>query len=100
MSENTEKVEFENELVKVVRVVTEGSGKHQVEGRGPRVVISLTDETETRTDQGGRREHIERKVGDVVFKDASSGHTIENNRAGRQEVIIVELKARALPKGK
>jgi hypothetical protein len=92
MPETSERVEFENQFVKVVRVTMEGLGKRQVESRGPRVVISLTDEIETRTEHNGRQEQIQRKVGDVVFRDASPGHTIENGSPDRHEVIIVELK--------
>lgn len=94
MTESTEELLLENDLVKVVRVHVQGSGKRDVPIRGPRVVISLTDEDETRREHGGKEEHIRRKAGDVVYRSASPGHTIHNTSSTPHTVIIVELKPR------
>ncbi len=94
MTKAREELLLDNDLVKVVRVHVDGLATHRVPGRGPRVVISLTDEVETRSEHGGRSEEIRRQAGDVVFRDASAGHAIENASSDPHVVIIVELKTR------
>ena len=88
----SEKVEFENELVRVTRVIVGAFDTHHVPARHPRVVISLTNEIERRTEPGGRCDEIQRKAGTVVFREASAGHSIENTASDYHEVIIVEIK--------
>lgn len=90
----SEKAEFENELVRVTRVIVDAFDTHHAPARHPRVVISLTDEIERRTESGGRLEEIQRKVGTAVFREASAGHSIENIASDYHEVIIVEIKPR------
>jgi oxalate decarboxylase/phosphoglucose isomerase-like protein (cupin superfamily) len=92
MSHTDEEVLVDNDLVKVVRVEVGGSAKHTAPARGPRVVISLSDEAEARAQHGGGAEEIRRRAGDVVFRDPSPGHTIENTSDDPHTVIIVELK--------
>jgi hypothetical protein len=92
MTDTSEEILVDNDLVKVVRVQVGGAAKHQAPSRGPRVVISLTDEAEARTEHGGGSEKIRRMAGDVVFRDASPGHAIENTSSDSHTVIIVELK--------
>jgi len=92
MSHTDEEVLVDNDLVKVVRVEVGGSAKHDAPPRGPRVIISLSDEAEARAERDGDSEEIRRNVGDVVFRDASPGHTIENKSGDPHTVIIVELK--------
>jgi hypothetical protein len=92
MADSKEEVLIDNDLVKVVRVNVGAGATHQAPGRGPRVVISLSDEEETRTEHQRDGEHIRRRVGDAVFREASSGHTIENSAGAPHTVLIVELK--------
>jgi hypothetical protein len=92
MTNTGEEVLVDNHLVKVVRVRVGASAKHEAPARGPRVVISLNDEAEARTEREGDSEEIRRRPGDAVFRDASSGHTIENTGSAPHTVIIVELK--------
>jgi hypothetical protein len=95
MSQSREEVVIDNDLVRVLRVRVGASERHEVQGRAPRVVISLGDEVERRRDHDGRTEEIRRRAGDVVFREASPGHSIENAGGESHEVIIVELKGRA-----
>jgi hypothetical protein len=88
-----EQVLLENDMVKVTRVDVPGGTKHQAPARGPRVVISLSDEAETLSEAGKGVERIRRKAGEVVFRNSSSGHTIENSSDAPHTVIIVELKS-------
>lgn len=88
----SERVVLENRLVKVVRVDVPGRTKHEAPARGPRVVISLSDESEIRAESAKGSETIRRHPGDVVFRERSSGHTIDNTSDAPHIVIIVELK--------
>lgn len=92
MTHSAEEVLIDNDLVRVVRVQVGGSTRHEAPARGPRVVISLSEEDEARAERNGQVERIRRKPGDVVFRDASPGHTIENTGEEPHTVIIVELK--------
>jgi hypothetical protein len=86
-----EKLEFENNRVKVMRVRVGRREKHPVRERGDRVLVWLTDAHEQRTEPNGRREEIRRKVGDVAWRTASR-HQIENIEEKEVELIIIELK--------
>jgi hypothetical protein len=92
MTHSAEEVLIDNDLVRVLRVQVGGSARHEAPARGPRVVISLSEEAEARAERDGDREPIRRQPGDVVFRDASPGHTIENTSEDPHTVIIVELK--------
>lgn len=94
MAGGRENVLLDNDVVKVVRVRVDPGAKHSAPPRGPRVVISLSNESEVRTEGAAKPEAINRKIGDVVFRSASSGHTIENRSKSPHDVIIVELKPR------
>jgi len=95
MADTREELLLENDLVRVLRVYVGASAKHETPGRGPRVVISLTNELEMRAERGHKAEQIRRAPGDVVFRDSSPGHTIENTGDEPHTVIIVELKPRS-----
>jgi hypothetical protein len=84
------KVEFENERVRVLRVQHAGRERHLEESRLDRVVIYMNDGRVSRT-EGGKKEQIRRKAGEVVWKTRSQ-HYIENLKDTNHEVIIVELK--------
>ena|SRR5579872_3707065 len=88
-----EQVLLENDMVKVTRVDVPGGTKHQASARGPRVIVSLSDEAETRSESGKGSERIRRKAGEVVFRNSSAGHTIDNSSNVPHTVIIVELKS-------
>jgi hypothetical protein len=85
-----ERVEFENAKVRVLRVRVDARSKHAPARRGDRVLVWLTDARQARTGQDGRREEIQRRAGEVAWRDASQ-HEIENI-GDAHEVIIVELK--------
>lgn len=83
-------VEFENERVRILRVKHAGRERHPQTSRHDRVIIYLNDGSVART-EGGKREEIRRKAGEVVWKNRSQ-HDIENLKDTNHEVIIIELK--------
>lgn len=83
-------VEFENERVKILRVKHAGRERHPQTSRHDRVIIYLNDGRVART-EGGKKEEIRRKAGEVVWKNRSQ-HDIENLKDTNHEVIIIELK--------
>lgn len=91
MTNSGEKVEFENDRVKVLRVTIGKREKHPIRARRDRVIIWLTDAHEERAEPGGKREEIRRKAGEVAWRMASQ-HQIENFEKKEVELIIVELK--------
>lgn len=91
MTNGEEKVEFENDRVKVVRVRLRKGEKAPVRTRKDRVIVWLTDSLHARTESSGKKEEFRRKVGDIAWRSASQ-HQVENLGEGRHEVIIVELK--------
>lgn len=91
MTDRGERLEFENDRVRVLRVKVEGHEKHPRRNRFPRVLIWLTDAHEMRTEPVGRKEEIRRRAGEVAWRTASQ-HEIENLEDTPVEVIIVELK--------
>jgi hypothetical protein len=91
MANGTEKIEFENDRLKVVRVKLGKREKHPVRARGDRVIIWLTDSHHVRTEPNGKKEELRRKAGEVVWRTVSQ-HQIENLGEDKHEVIIVELK--------
>lgn len=84
-------VEFENDRVRVTRVSHAGAGGQSSAARHDRLIVYLQDSTVTRT-EGGRQEEIERRAGDVAWRDASE-HTVEVKGDGPHEVLIIELKS-------
>jgi hypothetical protein len=91
MSEGGEKIEFENERVRVIRVKIGQREKHPVRARRDRVLVWLTDAHEMRTEPSGKKEEVRRKGGDVAWRTASQ-HQIENYEDKEVELIIMELK--------
>lgn len=88
---DAEKVEFENNRVRVLRVKIGKREKHPPRERKDRVLIWLTAAHETRTEPNGKKEEIRRKPGDVLWR-AASRHQVENVEDQDVELIIVELK--------
>jgi len=91
MSNGGEKIEFENDRVKVVRVKLGNREKHLVRARKDRIIIWLTDSHYVRTEPNGKKEELRRKAGDVAWRTASQ-HQVENLGEDKHEVIIVEFK--------
>jgi hypothetical protein len=91
MATGQEKIEFENDRVRVIRVKCGGREKHPVRTRKDRVLIWLTEAHQLRTEPNGKKEEIRRKPGEVAWRSASQ-HQIENVEETGTEVIIVELK--------
>ena len=78
-------VEFENDRVRVSRV----KGNSGLSSREDRLIVYLADGKVVRR-QGEAREEIERKAGDVVWRDASE-HRIEHDDRNHR-VLIIEFK--------
>ena len=91
MTNGGEKIEFENDRVKVVRVKLGTHEKHPARARKDRVLIWLTDAHHSRIEPNGKKEEIRRRAGDVAWRNASQ-HEIENLAEKGAEMIIVELK--------
>ncbi len=83
-------VEFENDRVRVLRIKHSEAAAPALAAKHDRVIIYLTDGHISRI-EGGRREEIRRKSGDVVWRGRSQ-HQIESLSGPGHEVIIVELK--------
>lgn len=91
MANSGEKVELENDRVKVVRVKLGTHEKRPVRARKDRVLIWLTDSHHARTEPNGKKEEVRRRAGEVAWRTASQ-HEIENLAESNAEMIIVELK--------
>jgi len=89
-----EQVEFENEHVKVVRVITGPGERSPLRTRRDRVLIFLTDSHEMHLARGGQQKEVRHKAGEVLWR-TSSDHQLENLENQAVEVIVVELKGRA-----
>ena len=85
-----ERVEFENDKVRVLRIRTVHGTAHQPPPRRDRVLIWLRGGRHVRSTQGGKNEDIERHSGEVVWRDASH-HSVETGGTD-EELVIVELK--------
>jgi hypothetical protein len=85
-----ERLEFENDRVRVVRVTVDAREKHSGRNRDDRVLVWLTDSHHTRATPIGTHE-LRRKAGEVAWRPASQ-HQIENHGDERTEILIVELK--------
>jgi hypothetical protein len=84
-------VVLDNDRVVVRRVKSAGPGPVSSARRRDRLIIYLKDAHITRT-EGGRREDIKRKAGDVVWRP-SSEHDVELAEGTEHEVLIIELKS-------
>jgi hypothetical protein len=89
-----EKVEFENEHVKVVRVITGPRERSPLRTRRDRVLIFLSASHEMHTDRAGHKKEVRHKAGDVLWRTADD-HQLENLEDRPVELIVVELKTRA-----
>ena len=85
-----EKVQFENDRVRVLRVEHEGGEGHAPSSKSDRLIIYLNDGQVKRT-ENGKQEVLRHKAGDVVWRNRSQ-HQIENLKDGPHAVIIVEFK--------
>jgi hypothetical protein len=84
------KIEFENDRVRVSRVKHGGHETAAAVSRHDRLIVYLHDGHITRT-EGGQREEIRRKAGDVVWRPRSQ-HDIKHEGEGEHEVLIIEIK--------
>lgn len=91
MANGGEKIEFENDRVRVLRVKLGKREKPPAHARKDRVIVWLTDSHHARTEANGKKEELRRKAGEVAWRSASQ-HQVENLGDDRHEVIIVELK--------
>jgi hypothetical protein len=87
---NEERVEFENERVRVLRVLVDAGASHRPPSRKDRVLVWLAGAEHVRTEPNGEPEELHRWPGDVAWRSASE-HQIDN-RGNAHELIIVELK--------
>jgi hypothetical protein len=84
-----ETVEFENDRVKVTRIMSSAHEPRAKSSRRDRLIVYLQDGHVVRT-EGGNKEEIRRKAGDVVWRDRSEHH-VESHKDGH-EVLVIELK--------
>ena len=82
---------LDNDRVVVRRVKRSGPGPVSSARRRDRLIIYLKDAHITRT-EGGRREDIRRRAGDVVWRPGSE-HDVELAEGTEHEVLIIELKS-------
>lgn len=92
MEHTGERVEFENDRVRVIRVRTGAHSQTDQSSRYDRLIIYLQDGHILRT-ENGKQEEIHHKAGDVVWRDRSQ-HRIHNMKDTDHEVLIIELKQR------
>ena len=85
-----QRVEFENERVRVLRVYVDGGESHSPPSRNDRVLVFLTGAEHVRKESNGEPEDLDRLPGEVVWRSASE-HQIDNS-GNAHELIIVELK--------
>ncbi|HWF67636.1 MAG TPA: hypothetical protein VN670_10030 [Acidobacteriaceae bacterium] len=83
-------IEFENDRVRVLRVNHLGREEQLSTTRHDRLIIYLNEGHIIRT-ENGKKETIQHKAGDVVWRNHSH-HQIENIKDTNHEVIIVEFK--------
>ena len=83
-------ITFENHRVRVHRVTHTAREQHSPVSRNDRLIIYLRDGHITRI-ESGKREVIQHKAGDVVWRGASH-HQIVNMSNSDHEVVIIELK--------
>jgi hypothetical protein len=86
-----EKVEFENEHVRVTRVRSGSHEKREGHARLDRVLVWLTDSHELRRSPDGGEHEVTHRAGDVAFRKASE-HALENLEDKPIELLVIELK--------
>lgn len=84
-------VVLENDRVVVRRIKCSEPGRVSSGPRGDRIIFYATDAHIART-EGGHREDIRRKAGDVVWRPGSE-HEVELIEGTEHEVLIVEFKS-------
>jgi hypothetical protein len=85
-----ERLEFENERVRVSRIRVGAGSTHQPRSRNDRVIVWLTGAHHVRIGHDGQREELHRRPGEVAWR-AASNHRIENT-GEPHELLIIELK--------
>jgi hypothetical protein len=83
-------VEFENERVRVLRVKHAGRERHKQSSRLDRLIIYLND-AQIKRAENDKHELVQRKAGDVVWRNRSQ-HQVENLSDADHAVVIVEFK--------
>lgn len=87
------KVEFENDLVRVLRI-SYGPGEKSVMHEHPAgVAVFLNDQRAKFTYPDGKTEEISSKAGQTIWTPAGK-HLPENIGDGRLELILVEIKVK------
>src|SRR5438067_13129653 len=86
-----EKVELDNDRIRVLRVTLGAREKIAARTRRDRVIIWLTESHKTRAEHNGQSQELRRRAGEVAWRPASK-HEIENLADTNEQVIIVELK--------
>lgn len=88
----SQKIEFENDRVRVLRVKHSPRERHATASRRDRLIIYLNDAHIIRSESAANKdEELHRKRGTVVWRNASE-HQIANATDSDHEVVIVELK--------
>jgi hypothetical protein len=91
VDEAHEKVELENEQVRVLRVKTGPREKRLARERPDRILVWLTDAHERHTSADGKSKEVRHEAGEVVFRPAST-HALENLEGEAVELLVIELK--------
>ena len=87
------KVEFENDRVRVLRTRLAPHEKTLMHSHPDNVVIFLTNGRFRSTSADGKAMDVERKAGDVQWRDALT-HQSENTGKAPAETIVIELKGK------
>ncbi len=85
------KIEIENDWVRVSRVKSAPHAKASVQDRLPAVVIPLTDLHERITTAGVKVQEIAHKAGEAYYTEAAR-QSEENISDGPSESVVIELK--------
>ncbi|HYA61862.1 MAG TPA: hypothetical protein VED66_01585 [Candidatus Sulfotelmatobacter sp.] len=87
-----DKVEFENEQVRVIRYTFEPGGKSPMHGHPDNVQVVLTDTTSTVTTPDGKTTPTVAKAGEVHWRQAGQ-HAVQNTGQQPFEGVLVEMKS-------
>src|SRR5438876_12398054 len=90
----SEKVEIENQWVRVLRVTQAPHEKSSLHERPASVVVYLTDLHQKITDAGGKTQELKKKAHEVAYFDRTN-QSEENMSEKPLEAVDVELKAGA-----
>ena len=85
------KVEFENERVRILRVRLGPGQKDSLHEHPASIAVTLTDQYVRVTSADGVSRELRRKAGEARFLEPST-HKIENLSEAPYETILVELK--------